>query len=69
MARKRKPDFEVCNHGSIVTFLPLTKRSRAWLNENCAAEPWQWFGGALNVEPRCAPDIYDGMVDAGFVTG
>lgn len=67
--RKRKPDFELTNHGSIITLAPLNQRAREWLDFNCVPEPWQWFGGALAVEPRCAPDIIEGLRNDGFVVG
>ena len=64
---KETPDFKIENHGSIILFRPITKEAREWLDFNCTPEPWQWFGGALAVEPRCAPDIHEGLVNDGFV--
>ena len=59
-------DFSVENRGSIILFWPLTDAAREWLNFNCVNEPWQWFGDALSVEPRMAPDVYDGLITDGF---
>jgi hypothetical protein len=60
------PDFILENHGNIILLRPITDAARAWLDFNCVPEPWQWFGDALAVEPRCAPDIIDGLRDDGF---
>ena len=59
-------DFTVENQGSIILVRPQTDAAKEWLDFNCVPEPWQWFGGALAVEPRCAPDIVDGLIDEGF---
>ena len=60
------PDFQVENHGSLILLRPATEAAREWLAFNCVPDPWQWFGNALAVEPRCAPDIVNGMIDEGF---
>ena len=59
-------DFTIENHGSIILIRPSTQPAKDWLDFNCASEPWQWWGDALAVEPRCAPDIVDGLRDDGF---
>ena len=64
---KTMTDFSVENHGSIILFRPFTETGRIWLDFNCVNEPWQWFGDALAVEPRMAPDIYDGLIADGFI--
>jgi hypothetical protein len=37
-----------------------------WLDENATSEPWQWRGGALSIEPRCAGDLIRTIEAAGF---
>jgi hypothetical protein len=59
-------DFLIADHGSIITIRPVSEGARRWLDDNVAAEPWQWFGGALGVDPRCARDLIDGIAAAGF---
>lgn len=54
------------NHGSIVGITPMTPAAREWIEENCAAEPWQFIGATLNVEPRCAEAIVEAMQEAGL---
>jgi len=54
------------NHGSIFLFRPRTGYAADWLRENVASEGWQWFGGALAVEPRYAGQLVCGIEDAGF---
>ena len=60
------PDFQVENHGSIILLRPATDEAKQWLNFNCAPEPWQWFGGAMAVEPRCASNLIEGLREEGF---
>jgi hypothetical protein len=59
-------DLQVENHGSIFLFRPLTHEAEVWLNENTNAEGWQWFGGALAVEPRYAEDLAYGAQQDGL---
>ena len=62
-----KPDkVRVENHLSIVLLRPLTKGARKWMEDNIAAEPWAWMGGAVACEPRYVADIVDGMMDEGI---
>ena len=60
------PDFQVENHGSVILLRPGNEAAKDWLDFNCVPEPWQWFGSALAVEPRCAPDIIEGLQEEGF---
>jgi hypothetical protein len=60
------PDFLIADHGSIITIAPVSEAARQWLDENVASEPWQWLGGALSVEHRCASDLMDAIEAAGF---
>ena len=59
-------DISVENHGSVMTFQPLTPVGQDWIDENVESEDWQWLGGRLAVEPRCARDLAQGMLDAGL---
>jgi hypothetical protein len=59
-------DFLIADHGSIITIRPVSEAACEWLDENVAAEPWQWLGGALCVDPRCARDLIDEIATAGF---
>ena len=61
-----RPDFEIANHGSIIGLRPMNDRARDWLQENTNAEPWQWFGGMLCMDPRCASILFAGLQEDGF---
>jgi hypothetical protein len=60
------PDFLIADHGSIVWIAPVSPAAHQWLGENAASEPWQWQGGALSVEHRCASDLIEAIEAAGF---
>jgi len=60
------PDFLIADHGSIVTIAPVSAAARDWIDENVASEPWQWLGGALCVDRRCADDLVTEIEAAGF---
>jgi hypothetical protein len=59
-------DFRILDHGTVVVILPMSQTAHDWVEENVIAEPWQWFGGALGVDHRCARDLIDGITAAGF---
>jgi hypothetical protein len=59
-------DFRTADHGSIITIRPLNEAAHQWLDENVDAEPWQWQGGALCVDPRCARDLVPEIAATGF---
>ena len=59
-------DFLVADHGSISAIVPLTEAAVKWIDENVVSEPWQWLGGALCVDRRCARDLTDVIAAAGF---
>lgn len=61
---KTMPDFIITNHGSITTFLPVTPEAEAWWNEHVVEG--QSIGRARAVEHRYAPDIVNGITEAGF---
>ncbi len=47
-------DFQIADHGSIISIKPVSEAARTWVDENVVSEPWQWLGGALCVDIRCA---------------
>lgn len=51
------PDISVSNEGTIFLFRPLTDEGREWLKRSVHSEAWQWFGGALSVAHRFAPEL------------
>jgi hypothetical protein len=59
-------DFLIINHGSIVTFKPLTEEAEAWCEEKLVGDDVMWFGGAVVVEPRYAEPIMEGIVADGL---
>lgn len=60
-------DVITANQGSVITITPVSTEARDWINFNCVAEPWQWLGGSMAVEPRCALDILHALIEDGFV--
>ena len=59
-------DFQIADHGSIISIKPVSEAARAWVEENVVSEPWQWLGGALCVDIRCARTLIDEMAAEGF---
>lgn len=59
-------DFSVTNHGSVVSFAPLTDAAQAFLDNDVAAEPWQYLGSALVVGHRYAEPMIIGITEAGL---
>jgi hypothetical protein len=59
-------DFNIQYHGTVTLLKPLTDACAEWVEENVAAEDWQWLGGALAVEPRYLPPLVEGLIEAGF---
>ena len=62
-----KAQVEIRSAGSIVQFVPLTKRAMAWFEENVASEPWQWLNGALCVDRRMSDGLIVGLEAAGLL--
>jgi hypothetical protein len=46
--------------------VPVSHAAPAWLDGNVTPEPWQWRGGALSIEHRCAVDLIQAIEAAGF---
>ena len=59
-------DFQIADHGSIISIKPVSEAARTWVDENVVSEPWQWLGGALCVDIRCARDLIDEIAAEGF---
>ena len=59
-------DFQIADHGTIISIRPLSEGARHWLDENVVSEPWQWVQGALCVETRVARDLVVELEGAGF---
>ena len=50
-------DFEIFNHGTIAVVYANTQAAKSFLDENFEIESWQWDGGGLVIDPRCADDM------------
>jgi hypothetical protein len=61
-----KLDVSVERHGTVITFALLSTTARVFVADEVKAEPWQFLGGRLCVDRRCAGPLLDGMVDAGL---
>ena len=59
-------DFQIADHGSIISIKPASEAARTWVDENVVSEPWQWLGGALCVDIRCARNLIDEIAADGF---
>jgi len=59
-------DFQIADQGTIFLIRPLNEAARQWLDENVVSEPWQWLGGALCVDIRCARNLIDEIAAEGF---
>lgn len=59
-------DFTIERHGTITLLKTLTDDCAMWVVDNVAIEGWQWFGGAIAVEPRYEEALVDGLTEAGF---
>jgi hypothetical protein len=59
-------DVRIEPNGSVTLVRPLTLAGQEWLDDNTATEEWQWFGGALAVEPRYVADLAEGMTADGL---
>jgi hypothetical protein len=59
------PDVIVQDHGTLFTFCPRSQAARDWWAENVQDAPC--LGRNICVEHRFAPDIIEGLKQAGFV--
>lgn len=75
MAGKQNPksphpyanDVDVTPMGTIAMVRPITEAGERWMNENCRIEQWQWFNGALVVDPRYVGDLVNAMRKQGHL--
>lgn len=58
-------DFNLTNHGSIVTIRPMNEEAQTWWDDNVDPDA-QMFGGAYVVEPRYVEQIVTGMTGEGL---
>jgi hypothetical protein len=59
-------DFQIADHGTVISIRPLNPAARHWLDENVISEPWQWVQGALCIEARFARDLIIEIEQAGL---
>jgi hypothetical protein len=59
-------DFQIADHGTIISIRPLNPAARQWLDENVVSEPWQWVQGALCVETRFTRVLVVELEEGGF---
>jgi len=59
-------DFQIADHGTVISIRPLNEAARQWLDENVVSDPWQWVEGALCVEARFARDLIIEIEQASF---
>ena len=59
-------DFQIADHGTVISIRPLNETASQWLDENVVSEPWQWVQSALCVEARFARDLIIEIEEAEF---
>jgi hypothetical protein len=59
-------DFQIADHGSIISIKAVSEAARSWVDDNVISEPWQWLGGALCVDIRSARTLVDEIAAQGF---
>jgi len=50
----------------IISIKPVSEAAKQWVDQNVVSEPWQWLGGALCVDVRCARHLVDEIAAQGF---
>jgi len=60
------PDLRFHNEGTLIGLTILTPRARAWVEDNCVTEPWQFMGATLWIDHGCASDVIDGAMADGL---
>ena len=57
-------------HSSCPMVRPITEAARAWVDENCNVETWQWLGGggmgSFAVDAHHLQNLINGMEEAGL---
>lgn len=59
-------DFQIVDHGSVVSFTPLNLDAHTFCDTELLIEAWQWMGRGFSVDRRIALDLREVLVDAGF---
>lgn len=59
-------DFAIIDHGSVVTFTPLTSDAKDWLDDNVSVDDWQRMSDGFAVDRRLAADLLQGIAAGGF---
>jgi hypothetical protein len=62
----RSADFQMVNHGSVVSFTPLNVDARTFVDRELEIEGWQWMADSFSVDHRSALQLCEVLVDAGF---
>jgi hypothetical protein len=60
-----KPDFELCDHGSVCVLVPRTADAREWIEDHVDPAAMRWAGGVA-IEPRYVADIIEGFQAEGL---
>ena len=60
------PDFEACNHGSIIMLTPITEAGEDWIACQLAEDAPR-LGNSVAIEPRCFGDIAEGIARDGMI--
>jgi hypothetical protein len=66
MARKKKADFGVDNHGSLCILHLYSQAAKDWGAEHIGDEETMTWCGGIVVEPRYIGAIMDGLIEEGF---
>ena len=59
-------DFRIVDHGSVVSFTPLSLDAQTFTDTELQIVGWQWMGSAFSVDRRIALELREVLVDAGF---
>lgn len=59
-------DFQVMDHGTVVSFIPLSQFAKEFVRDFIRPEPWQMMGNALVVDHRPAQNLMESLEEEGF---
>jgi len=59
-------DFQVIDHGSVVSFTPLNLDAQTFAQNELAIEGWQWMANSFAVDHRVALGLSELLIDSGF---
>lgn len=63
---KPVPDYVIRNEGSLYLFSPQNQAAEVHLRDNVSPES-MWFGNALVVEHRYAPELARALAEEGYI--